>query len=296
RCDFCQNFDISFKKGFSAEKESKKLGVVSPKDFVQQARNKKARSIAFTYNEPSISVEYNLEAIKEAKKTGDKIPAKEKRLSNEKKLPEKEKPSEEKKLSSDNTVLPLGTVYVSNGYTSNEQIKALTKKGTKLDAINIDLKSFSDSFYNSTCGAKLEKVLEGIKDFHKEGVWVELTTLVIPGLNDSNSELQKIAEWIYSVDKNIPWHISAFFPMHKFHALPPTSKDDILRAAKIGKNAGLNFVYSGNTTGTGFEDTFCPSCGKVLIKRAGFDSGIDGINKGKCIFCGEKIRGMFDYD
>jgi pyruvate formate lyase activating enzyme len=267
RCEFCQNSEISFLKNGGAEKASNELGKVSPKDFVALAVKQKAKSIAITYNEPAISVEYNLEAIALAKKT---------------------------KLNDGSL---LGTVYVSNGYASEEQTKALTKnKKTRLDAINIDLKSFNENFYRKICGAELEKVLEGIKSFYEAGVWVELTTLLIPGRNDSKEELKQIADFILSVDKNIPWHISAFFPHHKMINVPPTSAEEIVRAVKLGQELGLNFVYGGNVYGAGFEDTHCPKCGNLLIKRISFGAEIVGLSeeeKNKCGKCGEKIAGVF---
>jgi len=261
KCDFCQNFDIACLRGSTAEKEIIKLPETSPQNFVEIAQKQNAKSIAFTYNEPSISAEYNLEAIFLAKKV---LPA-------------------------------LGTIYVSNGYTSAEQIKALIKGKAKLDAINIDLKSFSEDFYRGICGASLENVLKCIKEFHKAGIWMELTTLIIPQKNDSIEELKQIASWISGLNKNIPWHVSAFFPMHKMGHLPPTSFEKIKEAVKIGKDAGLNFVYAGNIHNhTELENTFCPKCGSLLIRRSGFDSGIAGLKSGKCTSCGEKVKGVFE--
>lgn len=261
RCGFCQNFEISFVKGVGAERNSAALKEVSPKKFVEFAKKEGAKSVAFTYNEPSISVEYNLEAIALAKK---------------------QKPA-------------LGAVYVSNGYTSVEQIAALSKEDAQLDAINIDLKGFTEKFYAQTCGARLESVLNCIRDFHESGIWVELTTLIIPGENDSDAELKQIASWIADLDKNIPWHVSAFFPMHKMAHLPPASAEKVMHAARIGKEAGLNFVYGGNLSGgAGLEDTSCPKCGSLLIRRAGFNSGIVGMDGNKCVACGEKIKGIFE--
>ncbi len=260
KCDFCQNFDITFKRRSAIEDELSIIEEVSPKKFAQLAVKQKARSVAFTYNEPSINVEYNIEAIIEAKK---QMPL-------------------------------LGTVYVSNGFESIEQIKALTSKKTKLDAINIDLKSFDSEFYNKTCGAGLEGVLDSIKKFHSAGVLVELTTLLIPGKNDSADEIKQIAQFISGVDKNIPWHLSAFYPMHKFSHLPPTSIESIRRAIKIGHEAGLNFVYGGNVLDSEFESTYCPSCGNILIKREGFNAEVVGMDKNSCLECGKKLIGVFE--
>lgn len=259
KCDFCQNFDISFVRGSSAEKDSELLNEVAPDKFVDFAKKEGAKSVAITYNEPAITVEYNLDVFLEAKKKG----------------------------------YSLGTVYVSNGYESVEQINALVKGKSLLDAINIDLKSFDNEFYKKTCGASLEGVLDSIKLFHKAGVWVELTTLLIPNQNDSDSEIKQMAEFIFSVDKNIPWHLSAFFPMHKMKSTPPTSKESIENAVRIGKEAGLNFVYSGNVHNSKNESTFCTKCNSLLIEREGFKSKVIGMNNDKCINCGEKIKGVF---
>jgi pyruvate formate lyase activating enzyme len=259
RCDFCQNYDISFVRGASAEKEITTLKEFTPQDLIDTAIENDAKSIAITYNEPAISVEYNLEAFALAKKQSPQ----------------------------------LGTVYVSNGYVSEEQLEALSQESTRLDAINIDLKSFNEDFYKKICGGELEEVLKSIRAFHKKGVWVELTTLLIPGKNDSNKELNQIASWISDLDKNIPWHVSAFFPTHKMISVPPTSTIDVIRAVEIGKKNGLNFVYGGNVR-AGLENTFCPKCGHLVIKRFGYDAEIIGMEKNKCSNCGEKIAGVFE--
>lgn len=262
KCSFCQNADISFIKRKELENKISPLGKVTPKDFVNIALQEKASSIAFTYNEPAISVEYNLEAIKQAHK-----------------IKEKNK---------------LKSVYVSNGYLSSEQIKALTKKSTPLDAINIDLKSFDDSFYQNTCGGKLENVLKCIKEIHKKGIWLELTTLVIPQKNNSNEEINRIAKWIKELDKNIPWHLSAFFPMNNMQNVPPTSEKEIVNAVNVGKENGLNFVYGGNLSSINdTSNTYCPKCGSLLIERNGFSANSIGLKKGKCINCKEIIKGVF---
>ncbi|MEK6959475.1 MAG: AmmeMemoRadiSam system radical SAM enzyme [archaeon] len=269
RCSFCQNFDISTTKATALESAVTKLKSVSPSDFVSIARKSDAKSIAFTYNEPAISVEYNLESIKLAKK------------GNKKKENER----------------PLGTIYVSNGYETKEQIKALSKKETKLDAINIDLKSFNEDFYWKTCGGKLEEVLSCIKDFKKAKIWVELTTLLIPKKNNSPEELKQIASFIASVDKSIPWHVTSFFPMHNMLDPTPTKSEEIMEAVKIGKEAGLRFVYGGNLSNEGLESTHCPHCNSLLIKRKSYYTEYDKLvikkGKGKCGVCGEKIEGIF---
>jgi len=260
KCDFCQNFDISFTRGSTAEKALIKAEEVTPQKLIDVALKRKAKSIAITYNEPAISAEYNLDAFK---------------LAHENKL---------------------STVYVSNGYVSEEQISLLTKKQTKLDAINIDLKSFNSEFYRKTCGGELERVFDCIKLVHKKGIHLELTTLVIPGKNDSPEELKQIAEFIVSIDKNIPWHVSAFFPMHKMTNISPTSASEIESTIKIGKEIGLNFVYGGNLHTSEFSNTFCPKCNNLLIKRNGYNCemvGLDEKEKSKCNKCGTKLEGVF---
>jgi len=262
RCDFCQNYEISFLRGSNAERETTKLEKVPPKKFVERAVRENAKSIAFTYNEPAISAEYNLKAMEIAKK-----------LKGEKKL---------------------RTLYVSNGYVSEEQIKELTKSKTKLDAINIDLKSFDESFYQKTCGANLEEVLKCIKSFQKANIWVEITTLIIPTKNDSSEELKQLTSWICDLNKNIPWHVSAFFPYHKMTNISPTSREEITRVVEIGKEEGLNFVYGGNVRESDLNHTLCPKCGHLLIRRTDFDAEIAGLKKNKCVHCGEIIKGVFE--
>ena len=249
KCDFCQNYSLSCARGEMLEKALVKTKEVSPKEFVGMAKPQ-ARSVAFTYNEPAISIEYCLDAIKEAKKQ------------------------------------KLGTVFVSNGYSSKESIKEL--KGN-LDAINIDLKSFSEDFYKKICGAKLENVLETIKAFHKAKVWVELTTLVIPDKNDSKEELSMLANFIASIDKNIPWHIIGFFPMHKMSSHYPAMSHHIQRAVDVGKEVGLNYVYSRLPEG---GDTYCPKCGNPVIKRS-FYGDVDILFPAGMCECGKQIKGTF---
>jgi pyruvate formate lyase activating enzyme len=209
--------------------------------------------IAFSYNEPSIFFEYALDTMKLAKKQGIK------------------------------------TCYVTNGYGSSEQMKRL--KGY-LDAVNIDLKSFNDSFYRKICKARLQPVLETIRLCHKLGIWVEVTTLFIPGENDSDEEMEKISDFIASVDKNIPWHVTAFYPTYEMMDKQPTPPETLKRAYRIGKKK-INHVYAGNIYENDMESTYCPKCKKKLIDRRGFYSVVVGLSGNKCRFCGEEIKGEF---
>ena len=251
KCNFCQNFDISQSlKGKNAEI----LGIqISPKEIVKSAIASHCKSIAMTYNEPTIFFEYAYEVCKIAKKHG------------------------------------LKTVFVTNGYIRKQPITKISKF---LDAVNIDLKSFNEYFYKKICGASLKPVLEAIKHYYKKGVFVEITTLVIPGENDSKEELTKIAEFIKSIDKNIPWHISAFHPDFKMLEKEPTAIESLEKAYLIGKKTGLNYIYTGNIYG-GHENTFCPKCKKAVVKRIAYNVIENNIDKGHCMFCDNKISGIY---
>lgn len=260
-CQFCQNWEIS--QGVKSQKlkvKSLRQWIndnsvdLSPKRIVEETRKHHLPSMAFTYNEPAIFVEYALETMKLAKKKG------------------------------------LKTVFVSSGYESQEAIKAIAPY---LDAINIDLKSFRERFYLTICKAKLQPVLENIKRFHKLGVWVEVTTLVIPGENDSEAELKDIARFLVSLSPAVPWHISRFHPDYKMLDYPPTPIETLKKAYEIGKKIGLKYVYLGNVLDEKHESTYCPKCKKILIRRAGYQVEIFGLEKGKCKFCGEKIEGVW---
>lgn len=159
-----------------------------------------------------------------------------------------------------------------------------------IDAVNIDLKSFSNDFYKKYCKGRLDPVLRSIEFFHKHGVWVEVTTLIIPGLNDSNVELKKIAEFIASISKDIPWHISRFHPTYKLFDKKITPINKLLDAKKIGLDVGLSFVYIGNVS----EDnvTICPICKKELIVRSS-SKVVSNLKNDSCS-CGYELKGVFN--
>lgn len=226
-----------------------------PKDAVKYCLENDIPSIAYTYNEPAIFFEYAYDTAMLAHKHGIK------------------------------------NVFVSNGYESKE---ALEKIHPYLDAINIDLKGFNEEFYKDVCSAKLRPVLDNIKRTHKMGIWLEVTTLIIPGKNDSDEELRQIAEYVASVSKDIPWHVTAFYPAYKMMDTPPTPAETLERAYKIGKKAGLKYVYTGNIPGLEAESTHCPECNKIVIKRFGLDcEKCDVNNKGECKNCGHKLPGVW---
>jgi pyruvate formate lyase activating enzyme len=180
---------------------------MEPKRIVDEALNSACPSISYTYSEPFISYEYVLEIAKLAREKG------------------------------------LKNILVSNGYVNKEPFEKISEY---IDAINIDLKTFNEKTYNNFCGCKLWPILDTIKFAHKKGIHIEITTLVIPGLNDSDKELKDIAKFIATIDKNIPWHLSRFFPMHKMKNKEITPIKTLKKAEEIGKKAGLKYVYIGN--------------------------------------------------
>lgn len=248
-CAFCQNYDISQ----SPKEDGKIIGEeITPKEIVSLALKNRCSSIAYTYNEPVIFIEFALDIAKLAKREG------------------------------------LKNVWVTNGYETEEALKAMCGL---IDSLNIDLKSFSDDFYKNICGARLKPVLETIKRAHRLGFWIEITTLIIPGKNDSKKELTYIAKFIASINPAIPWHISRFFPHYKMKDIPPTDIETLKMAYKIGKEAGLKYVYIGNIVNVEFESTFCPKCNELLIQRFGYN--VNKLTDSKCHKCGENIDGRF---
>ncbi|MFH1106184.1 MAG: AmmeMemoRadiSam system radical SAM enzyme, partial [Candidatus Aenigmatarchaeota archaeon] len=230
KCEFCQNWEIS---QFSKGKDisDEIWNDVAPGDIVRQAVDNKCQSISYTYTEPTIFFEYAHDVAKIAKRE------------------------------------VLKNIFVTNGYYTQE---TLEKMKNLIDAANIDLKSFDDGFYRKVCGAKLQPVLESIKNTFEAGIWTEITTLIIPGYNDKPDELRKLAAFIASISKDIPWHISQYHPDYKFDA-PRTPVETLRRAFEIGKRAGLNYVYVGNVFGGEHENTFCPKCNAKVIERVGYD-------------------------
>ncbi len=228
----------------------------APESVVLAAKQNGCKSIAYTYTEPTIFFEYALDVAKLAKKEG------------------------------------LKNVFVTNGYITEE---ALREIAPYLDAANIDLKSFSDDFYRNHCGARLKPVLDSIKLHKKLGIWVELTTLVIPTLNDSKKELQQIASFIKDeVGPETSWHVSGFRPMYRLLDVTSTPVTTLQKARQIGLKTGLKYVYVGNVPGENGESTFCPKCGKILIHRIGYRINENRIENSKCPFCKTKIDGVFD--
>ncbi|MGI6278294.1 MAG: AmmeMemoRadiSam system radical SAM enzyme [Patescibacteria group bacterium] len=257
-CQFCQNWSQS--QGVKQEKEplhlieqqSRKL---SPKQLVNLALKKNCASIAYTYNEPAVFVDYAYETMRLARQKG------------------------------------LKNIFVTNGYQSPESFE-LTKD--YLDAVNVDLKSFGDDFYQKICGgAKLAPVLENIKKYHQAGIWTEVTTLVISGENDSAKELTQMAKFIKKVSPDIPWHLSAFHPDYQMMDKGPTSWGKLVEAYEIGQGVGLNYVYLGNIVSPKHASTYCPKCGQELVKRDGYYLLESNLKDGECLGCGQDISGVW---
>lgn len=226
----------------------------TPEDVVSAAKKSSCKSISYTYVEPTIFFEFAYDTALLAHEEGIK------------------------------------NIFVSNGYTGP---KAAQKIAPYLDANNIDLKSFSDSFYRNICGAKLAPVLDTIILMKELGVWVEVTTLIIPGLNDTNSELKNIARFLVGIDPDIPWHVSRFHPTYKISDRPPTPHERLHTTRQIGLDAGLKYIYTGNIPGQGGENTICPSCGKIVIERIGYTIIGHDLCGNKCSFCKTTIAGIF---
>lgn len=184
----------------------------------------------------------------------------------------------------------LKNIFVSNGYMTKEVIARLAQV---LTAINIDLKSFSNDFYKKICGGRLQPVLDNIVRCREAGIWVEVTTLLIPGKNDGDRELAEIASFLAAIDRSIPWHVSGYHPAYRMKEPPPTPEATLVRARQIGIDHGLKYVYSGNRPGSGGEDTLCSNCGLVVISRRGFLVIDNRLQAGCCPACNHGLAGIW---
>ena len=227
---------------------------ISPEALAGMAREAGSATIAFTYTEPTIFAELAYDTARAGAELG------------------------------------IDAVFVTNGYMTGEMIETF---GPLLKGANVDLKAFRDESYRDVMGARLEPVLESIRNLHDNGTWLEITTLVVPDFNDSDEELTDIAAFIAGVDPAIPWHISAFHPSYRMTDRGRTRLETLHRALDIGKKAGLRFVFTGNAPGDRHESTFCPACGKPVIERRGFQVVRMQIEQGRCANCGETIEGVY---
>lgn len=226
-----------------------------PDKVVELAIRGGCKSIAYTYSEPIVFYEYMLDTAKLARQKG------------------------------------LRNVIVTAGYINPEPLKELC---TWIDAANIDLKGFTEEYYQDVCSGTLQPVLNTIKTMHEKGILVELTNLIVPTLNDDFTKIEKMCAWIRdTLSKDVPLHFSRFYPMYKLRNLPLTSQETLINARKIGLRAGLNYVYIGNIPGNPGESTYCPVCGKLIIGRIGYFIKENNLNSGICKFCGHKIPGIW---
>jgi pyruvate formate lyase activating enzyme len=254
-CNFRCEFCQNWEISQSSFRDGAQLGEeeFTPEEIVEEALRNGCKSISYTYTEPTIFFEYAYDAARLAKGKD------------------------------------LYNIFVTNGYMTKEALEMIKPY---LDAVNVDLKFFKDSSYKKICAGSLQPVLDTIKLMKELKIWVEITTLVVPGENDSDEELRGIAEFVASVDKNIPWHVSRFHPDYKFTHRHPTPEATLERAQGIGHKAGLKFIYAGNVYGWG-NDTKCPVCDKLLIKREGFSVLEYNIEGGRCQYCTAEIPGIF---
>jgi pyruvate formate lyase activating enzyme len=228
---------------------------ILPAEIAAQAKKSGSKTIAYTYTEPTIYFELACDTAKIAHERG------------------------------------LKNVFVTNGFMTPEAIDMMAPY---LTAANVDLKSFRDEFYKKRCGARLNPVLESLRKMKELGIWVEITTLLIPALNDSDDELKDIAQFIAGLGKETPWHISRFHPQFKMLNVPATSISSLHRAVEIGKQSGLKYVYSGNVPGDEGENTYCFHCGNLLIERYGFKVVKINLSGNKCSKCGTELDGVFN--
>jgi len=250
RCQWCQNADIS---QISPMNEPDKPRFVPPERVVEAAIATGSQSISFTYTEPSLSVEYNLEVSQLARENG------------------------------------LKNVYVTNGYMTPEMLVLTIPT---LDAANVDIKAFDEDVHKRYTGAHLQPVLDSCVALLKVGVWLEVTTLLVPGINDDETQLQGLAEFIATkLSPDVPWHISRYFPQPQFHQIPATPADRIFHAIDVGKKAGLHYVYGGNLLTSTVTD--CPNCGERVVRRMGYSDPVVRLNKDACPKCGFRIAGIW---
>ncbi len=256
RCDFCQNWISSQALKEGFEEAGDSIQDLSASALVDLALKKKCPLITSTYNEPLITSEWSAEIFDLAKEKG------------------------------------LVTSYVSNGFATPEILKALRPR---LDVFKVDLKCFSESTYRRVIGGTLRAVMDSIVTAKELGYWVEVVTLVVPGMNDSDSELSDMAKFLSGISRDIPWHVTAFTPQFRMEDRQATEAESLRRGYDAGRAAGLRYVYTGNRPGLvgNTESTSCPKCRTLLIERNGFRTVKNRLNEGACPDCGQTIPGLW---
>ena len=251
-CLHCQNADISQIKN---RVEMFEVNEVKPEDIIKVAINNKAKTIAYTYTEPTIFYEFALDTA---------------RLAHKRKLK---------------------NVFITNGFINKKPVEKIIPF---LDAVNIDLKFFDDKLYEKMCHGTLKPVLETIRLLKANNKWIEITTLIIPGFNDDSQQLTQIAKFISSLDVSIPWHITAFFPANQLVDVDATEGNLLFKAREIGFKYGLKNVYCGNIGSNEAENTYCPACKRVVIERNGYKVISVNMKDSKCEFCNQAISGRYE--
>jgi pyruvate formate lyase activating enzyme len=253
-CGFCQNWSIS-QPGELAQGHARRGQALAPAEIVRLCRGRAIPIIAYTYNEPTVFFEYTLDTARLAVEHN------------------------------------IRNVYVSNGFQTLEAIDAIAPY---LHAINVDLKAFSDRSYRETCGGRLKPILRNIAYMVEEtSIWVEVTTLVVPGLNDSDAELREMADFLSAISPDLPWHLSAFHPDYQDLARPATPRAALERAHAMGVEAGLRYVYVGNLMDAERSSTYCPDCGETVVSRVGYQVKPRWDVPGVCPACGAGVAGVW---
>ncbi len=253
KCLFCQNWQIS-----QSSPEDLETEIVNPGFFAKKAVMEGASSIAFTYGEPVVFIEYAMDIAEAAKASG------------------------------------VRSVVVSNGYIEQKPLAALC---SSIDAVKIDLKAFEDGYYRKICGAKLDPVLRSLVEIRSSGVWLEIVYLMVPTLNDDADTIGRMAAWIHSeLGPDVPLHFSRFHPAYRLPDLPPTPVSSLETARERCLDAGLNYVYIGNVAGHAADSTYCRSCSEKIIERSGYRILSIKMEEDKCLFCGTAQPGIWRTD
>ncbi len=250
-CKFCQNWDIS-----QAAPEDVPVPYVSPETIAERAAATDARTLAFTYTEPTVFYEYMADCARAGAARG------------------------------------LGSVVVTNGFMSAEPLARLLPL---VKAIKVDLKAFTESFYREVCGGQFEPVRNTLRQAARSGVWLEIVVLLIPGLNDHPDETRRLAAWVAAeLGPDVPIHFSRYHPSYKIRNVPPTPATTLRRARAAALAEGCRFVYTGNLPGEQGQDTLCPACGAMLVRRYQYQILGNTIVRGTCRACGQAVPGVWE--
>jgi len=250
-CKMCQNWDIS-----QSRPEQVNAEYLPPKNLAAAAKQSRCASIAYTYSEPVVFLEYVLDAAEAGRAAGVK------------------------------------SVVISGGYVQPEPLKELCRR---VDAIKIDLKAYSEKFYREVVNGEMKPVLNALVAIRKAGVWSEIVYLVVPTLNDSDDEFRGLARWVKTeLGPDVPVHFSRFHPEYLLKNLPPTPLATLERAKAVCDAEGLRYVYLGNVPGHPAENTYCPKCRRVVVERTGFIVRGMALDAGKCRYCHQPVPGVWD--